>query len=80
MRCSELAKFIFILFFTGMVTLQFNMASCRVVVRRDLSSAYFPHHLAPIDFRSFSIQSKHLNTLRTGDADLRFYITTVQDG
>ena len=27
-------------------------------------------------------QQKHisLNTLRTGDADLRFYITTVQDG
>jgi len=26
-------------------------------------------------------QSYHLiNTLRTGDADLRFYITTVQDG
>ena len=23
---------------------------------------------------------KILNTLRTGDADLRFYITTVQDG
>ena len=22
----------------------------------------------------------HFNTLRTGDADLRFYITTVQDG
>jgi hypothetical protein len=22
----------------------------------------------------------HLNTLRTGDADLRLYITTVQDG
>ena len=22
----------------------------------------------------------HVNTLRTGDADLRFYITTVQDG
>ena len=22
----------------------------------------------------------HINTLRTGDADLRFYITTVQDG
>jgi len=21
-----------------------------------------------------------LNTLRTGDADLRFYVTTVQDG
>jgi len=26
-------------------------------------------------FRYFSI-----NTLRTGDADLRFYVTTVQDG
>ena len=24
--------------------------------------------------------NRHLNTLRTGDADLRFYITTVQDG
>jgi hypothetical protein len=23
---------------------------------------------------------KEFNTLRTGDADLRFYITTVQDG
>ena len=23
---------------------------------------------------------KQINTLRTGDADLRFYITTVQDG
>ena len=27
-----------------------------------------------------SLQWKHFNTLRTGDADLRFYITTVQDG
>ena len=25
-------------------------------------------------------ESADLNTLRTGDADLRFYITTVQDG
>ena len=24
--------------------------------------------------------TKEFNTLRTGDADLRFYITTVQDG
>ena len=23
---------------------------------------------------------KHLNTLRTGEADLRFYVTTLQDG
>ena len=25
-------------------------------------------------------RSFHLNTLRTGDADLRFYVATVQDG
>ena len=25
-------------------------------------------------------REKELNTLRTGDADLRFYVTTVQDG
>ena len=31
----------------------------------------FTTHMAP---------SPTLNTLRTGDADLRFYITTVQDG
>ena len=29
---------------------------------------------------SNSCTSLHFNTLRTGDADLRFYITTVQDG
>ena len=27
-----------------------------------------------------SVPSSRVNTLRTGDADLRFYITTVQDG
>ena len=26
------------------------------------------------------VTSQDINTLRTGDADLRFYITTVQDG
>ena len=26
------------------------------------------------------LQANVLNTLRTGDVDLRFYITTVQDG
>ena len=25
-------------------------------------------------------ETQHINTLRTGDADLRFYVTTVQDG
>ena len=27
-----------------------------------------------------AVDAEHLNTLRTGDANLRFYITTVQDG
>jgi hypothetical protein len=27
-----------------------------------------------------NVVSSHFNTLRTGDADLRLYITTVQDG
>ena len=38
-----------------------------------------------LDILSFVRRSRwkwvgHVNTLRTGDADLRFYITTVQDG
>jgi len=28
----------------------------------------------------FDQQNALINTLRTGDADLRFYVTTVQDG
>ena len=36
--------------------------------------AYIP------DFLAECISVLALNTLRTGDADLRFYITTVQDG
>jgi hypothetical protein len=31
-------------------------------------------------WRKVALIAKALNTLRTGDADLRFYITTVQDG
>jgi len=27
-----------------------------------------------------AVKMKYFNKLRTGDADLRFYITTVQDG
>jgi hypothetical protein len=34
----------------------------------------------PRDYRSVSLTSFLLNTLRTGDVDLRLYITTVQDG
>jgi hypothetical protein len=52
-----------IFFFTGIVTLQFKMASIRILVHRGLSCAYFPHLLAPIDSIQLSIQSKHLNFL-----------------
>ena len=30
--------------------------------------------------KNLNVNYKKINTLRTGDADLRFYITTVQDG
>jgi len=30
--------------------------------------------------KHYGRQKFNVNTLRTGDADLRFYITTVQDG
>ena len=33
-----------------------------------------------IVFNNFSPLLTHVNTLPTGDADLRFYVTTVQDG
>jgi len=34
------------------------------------------HLLKPAGY----VMHQEFNTLRTGDADLRFYITTVQDG
>ena len=48
----------------------------------------FHIHLSPCDSRYHSnvleLQTgcfvPEFNTLRTGDADLRFYVTTVQDG
>ena len=67
--------------------------SVRVLTRLPTRSVHlftFPeicsHH---VFLSSFTIGSKQVllhwaylpfNTLRTGDADLRFYITTVQDG
>jgi len=43
-----------------------------------ISSFYYLDVLITLQvfFLTFSV----INTLRTGDADLRFYITTVQDG
>jgi len=38
------------------------------------SVEYFYYHV------QFGVKLIHINTLRTGEADLRFYITTVQDG
>ena len=40
----------------------------------------WPCLLISVRFFFFCIAPRFLNTLRTGDADLRFYITTVQDG
>ena len=50
-------------------------------IKRKLKSSNACYHLAQ-NILSSSVLSKKLNinTLRTGDADLRFYITTVQDG
>jgi len=36
--------------------------------------------LTPLQNNDLDIPRQTLNTLRTGDADLRLYITTVQDG
>ena len=33
-----------------------------------------------VNSKLLALKSLHINTLRTGDADLRFYITTVLDG
>jgi len=30
--------------------------------------------------QNWNVSTNNINTLRTGDADLRFYVTTVQDG
>ena len=45
----------------------------------------FDHAAHSSSFKEFYLVTKlalpvNINTLRTGDADLRFYITTVQDG
>jgi len=38
-------------------------------------------YLIRVKFKgALSAKNDSINTLRTGDADLRFYITTVQDG
>jgi hypothetical protein len=37
-------------------------ASFRTTAHTNLSSAFFLHLLAPIDFRTFSIQSNHINS------------------
>ena len=47
-----------------------TLASYLLVYRRNLDVATGKNPGAVV----------HINTLRTGDADLRFYITTVQDG
>ena len=38
------------------------------------------HSIKQCKWRALSFYSYNINTLRTGDADFRLYITTVQDG
>ena len=40
----------------------------------------FIHVQLPGYLRALHVAALYLNTLRTGDGGLRFYITTVQDG
>ena len=53
--------------------------------RSQQMNSFAGHRLRVSGWGSYSdsrwrIIRKYVNTLRTGDADLRFYITTVQDG
>jgi len=56
------------------------------LVKEDIPAADIHHSLqrvyGDVCMGASSIRQwvKHFNTLRTGEADLRFYITTVQDG
>ena len=45
-----------------------------------LEEAVAPYMDGWMVYREGRAMEDQLNTLRTGDADLRFYITTVQDG
>ena len=58
----------------------------RYLIMRTLLCEYFVHcvennsNFAAVSKHHIIKTNKQVNTLRTGDADLRFYITTVQDG
>jgi len=54
-----------------------NLTSSSKVVPSVQRSLYA---VALYGIQSIFLKSHSVNTLRTGDADLRFYITTVQDG
>ena len=45
-----------------------------------LNGIMYKHESLICDNKNMYIDVQFFNTLRTGDADLRFYITTVQDG
>jgi hypothetical protein len=52
-----------------------KLSICKL--RKNLSTAFDVSLTVHLSITSINEQ---LNTLRTGDADLRLYITTVQDG
>ena len=59
-----------------------EVTSCDLVeyVRRFIESNYPIYIHSRLHAFGSHVYQGTLNTLRTGDADLRFYITTVKDG
>ena len=44
------------------------------------NSQYWDYRAQVLDYQDFQIIGQWINTLWTGEADLRIYITTVRDG
>ena len=57
------------------------LAFVRALQSRSVDDTELPEHIPEsIEYSPEWTSRDFINTLRTGDADLRFYITTVQDG
>jgi hypothetical protein len=55
------AKYNFFLFFISTWSVLFNQCHLQITARSDPSSAFYLHPWSPIDFRTFSVQSKNYN-------------------
>jgi hypothetical protein len=63
----------------------FKSTTYRIVEKFCIAFSVLEHEvrknvLSTVGANSVLIMNSNVNTLRTGDADLRLYITTVQDG